>query len=61
MKYLVNLIRISSTKTITVEARDVKNAEDIVRGKYPDDEIGRITSEEFQIDYWNLIKKGKLK
>ena len=61
MKYLVNLIRNSRTKTITVEATNVKNAKAIVGGKYPNDEIGRITAEPYQVDYWNTIKKGKLK
>ena len=61
MKYLVSIIRNSRTKTITVEAINVKNAEAIVRDKYPNAEIGRITSEEAQVDYWNIIKKGKLK
>ena len=61
MKYLVSIIRNSRTKTITVEATNVKNAEAIVRDKYPNSEISRITAEEAQIDYWNTIKKGKLK
>mgnify|MGYP003658155420 CR=1 FL=1 len=61
MKYLVSLIRNDRTKTVTVEAVNVKNAEDIVREKYPDDEVGRITAEAGQVDYWNLLKKGKLK
>ena len=61
MKYLVSIIRNSRTKTVTVEAANVKNAEAIVREKYPDTEIGRITAEETQVDYWNLLKKGKLK
>ena len=61
MKYLVSIIRNSRTKTITVEASNVKNAEAIVRDKYPRAEIGRITAEEAQVDYWNIIKKGKLK
>ena len=61
MKYLVNLIRNSRTKTVTVEATNVKNAEAIVKAKCPDAEIGRITASEDQVDYWNLLKKGKLK
>ena len=61
MKYLVSLIRNSRTKTVTVEAANVKNAEAIVMEKYPNAEIGRITAEEAQVDYWNTIKKGKLK
>ena len=61
MKYLVSIIRNSRTKTVTVEAEDVKNAEAIVKEKYPNAEIGRITAEESQVDYWNTIKKGKLK
>jgi len=61
MKYLVSIIRNSRTKTITVEATNVKNAEAIVRDKYPNAEVGRITAETAQVDYWNTIKKGKLK
>jgi hypothetical protein len=65
MKYLVSTIRVkdgvSRSKTVTVEAINVKNAEAIVKDKYPNDEIVRITAEEVQVDYWNLLKKGKLK
>jgi hypothetical protein len=65
MKYLVSAIRVkdgvSRSKTVTVEAINVKNAEAIVKDKYPNDEIVRITAEEVQVDYWNLLKKGKLK
>ena len=61
MKYLVSMIRNSRTNTITVEATNVKNAETIVKERYPDSEIGRITASEGQVDYWNLLKKGKLK
>lgn len=61
MKYLVSLIRNSRTKTVTVEATNVKNAEAIVKERYPNSEIGRITASEDQVDYWNLLKKGKLK
>ena len=61
MKYLVSIIRNSRTKTVTVQAANVKNAEAIVKEKYPSAEIGRITASEDQVDYWNLLKKGKLK
>ena len=61
MKYLVSIIRNSRTKTITVEATSVKNAEAVVRDKYPNAEVGRITAEAIQVDYWNTMKKGKLK
>ena len=61
MKYLVSIIRNSRTKTVTVEASNVKNAEAIVKEKYPDAEIGRITAAKAEVDYWNLLKKGKLK
>ena len=61
MKYLVSIIRNSRTKTITVEAANIKNAEAIVKDKYSNAEIGRITAEPAQVDYWNTIKKGKLK
>ena len=65
MKYLVSTIRVkdgvSRSKTVTVEATNVKNAEAIVKDKHPNDEIVRITAEEVQVDYWNLLKQGKLK
>ena len=61
MKYLVSLIRNSRAKTVTVDAASIKNAEAIVKEKYPNAEVGRITAEEAQVDYWNLLKKGKLK
>ena len=60
MKYVVSLIRNSRTKTITIEASGVKNAEAIAKEKYPNAEISRITSEESQINYWDTIKKEKL-
>ena len=33
----------------------------LLKEKYPNAEVGRITAEESQVDYWNVIKKGKLK
>ena len=63
MKYLVSIIRnkdgISRTKTLTVEAESLKSAEVVVNKKYPDDEISRITSEQHEVDYFNLMKKRK--
>jgi len=59
MKYVISLLRNGRTKTVTVEAATNKRAEAIVKKKYPDDEIVRISSQQHEVDYFNLMKEGK--
>tara|TARA_R100001244_G_scaffold35380_4_gene32506 strand:- start:8975 stop:9166 length:192 start_codon:yes stop_codon:yes gene_type:complete len=61
MKYLISLFRNGRTKTLTVEAASSKRAEAIVKKKYPHNEIIRISSEQHEIDYFNLMKERKRK
>lgn len=48
MKYIVNLThsRTGSGKVRTVNAEDVKEADEIMRQRYPNYEVGRITADD---------------
>jgi len=61
VKYLVSIFRSGRTKTLAVDSKSLKSAEAIVKKKYPHDEIIRISSEQHEIDYFNLMKERKRK
>ena len=61
MKYLISIFRNGRTKTLTVDSESLKSAEVIVKKKYPYDKIIRISSEQHEIDYFNLMKERKRK
>ena len=60
MKYLVHMTDPrGNNKVKFVEASDVKDAEAKVQARYKSFEIGRITNDKMEIDYYLTMKNAK--
>ena len=57
MKYIVNLTDSRGrSKSKVVEALDIKEAEQKAKAKYPSYEVGRITMQTGDLDYYKFVK-----
>ena len=60
MEYLIGLITtLNKTKSIIISAKNCQEAADNAKEKYPDYDVGRISSDEQEISYFKTMKLWK--
>tara|TARA_R100000963_G_C4608653_1_gene79816 strand:+ start:90 stop:275 length:186 start_codon:yes stop_codon:yes gene_type:complete len=60
MNYIVHITSdYGKSKSVTVEATDCKNAEQIIAEQYPSYSIGRISTSKAEFEYIKTLKKWK--